>query len=85
MINSATKNAVEKTLDLADRNMSPQAWSKWPRRIYLFTLPLSWPLLSLWCMLVMLLVFLAMAICGIGALSFRLKDYCAVLWKGDDE
>lgn len=39
----------------------------------------------LWGMLVMLLVFLAIAICGIGALSFRLKDYCADLWKGDDE
>lgn len=84
MINSKVKHHVEKTLDLADHSMSPKTWTKWPRRIYLVLLPLSWPLLSLWSMIVMFLVISSILFCGVGVLWFLFKDYCADLWRGGE-
>ncbi len=77
--------AVHTIVDLLANTQDPKKWKRWPRRIYVCTLPVSVPLLLVWRLINIAVALFAIALCLAADALAWLCRYGATVWKGSEQ
>lgn len=77
--------AVYKFVELLANTQDPKKWSRWPRRVYVCTLPVSAPLLLVWRCLIIVLAVLSVVLCLASDAVAWVCRYGANIWEGSEQ
>lgn len=84
MVDPRVQKAVEATLNGCSYIMTPRRWPTKVRRAHVLAFPLSFPIHGAICVLIMMTVLLAAAICFVFSGFLNLFDYLKQLWGTTD-